>query len=251
MWRNSRSRFGGITLERVALVVGFGLSLAGTIGSQFYFTPVADHVQTTGQKLDENWARLKIIRGANALFGLLQSFDALVHLMPADFDANPTGAGAVAEVDQRAIHDRHDAARNYFAQVASAGEVDYGDVTRRYDALVAAETADWNLTTYRATNALPAEIATKVAADRWELEKSSTRLEADFYRSSLDLRRRAWILTLLNAAGSTILFVLALLMARDRQAAPRIGGEMSRAIELMNLALLETRRRISLAKPGG
>ena len=249
MLQSFRLYLRGMTLERIALVFGFGLSIASTIGSQLYLAPVVDQVQATTRALDDTWARLKIIRGANALFGLLQSFDGLVYLVPANFTENPNGANTVAEITTRAIHARHDAVRNYFAQAASASEVDYDDVMRRYDELVAAETANWSMETYRATNALPADLNMKVAADRWQLEKSVLLQKANFFQSSFIKEHRAWMLSLLDVISSTLLFGLALAAARERPVPPRLSTDtLNKATNLMSLALIEAHRRIDEAK---
>ncbi len=240
----------GLTLERGALVLGFGLSILATVGSQVYYAPVADHIEATVQSLDATWARLKIIRASNALFNLLQSFDGLVYLIHPDFDADYDRANAITEVGTRAIHSRHDAVLNYFAQAAAAGEIDYHETKSRYESLIAAEDADWNLKTYSATNALPADIATRIVADRIELDKSVIQQERELVHAGVERDQRASVLNLLNVAGSSILFVLALISARDRQTPAHANDEMSKAIALMSLALAEAKRRIAEAKAG-
>jgi hypothetical protein len=234
-----------LRVERISLIVGFVLSIAGIAASQLYQQPSTDRLQATARNLDETWAQLKIIHDAQALLGLLQSFEGLVYLVPADFSRNPQGANAVAEVMIRAVHGRHEAMRNYFAQVAAAGLIDYGQTMKRYDALIAAESADWSLKTYSATNGLPADLSLHVGSERWRLEKSVLARESSFLQLLAEGSGRAWLTTLLGAAGSSIIFLLALVEAGDTLV--RAGGEdpMHKAVDLMQAALDETHRRLA------
>ena len=233
-----------LTAGRISLVVGFLLSIAGSIASQFYEQPAADRFQATARGLDETWAHLKIIHSAQTLFGLLRSFDGLVYLVPADFSRNPQGANAVTEITNRAVHGRHEAMRNYFAQVAAAGLVDYDQTMRRYDTLISAETADWSLKTYTATNDLPADLSMHVGSERWNLEKSVVPQENGFLLLLAEVSRRAWLVALLGVAGSGVIFVQALASASEAPPGAASQGSIHKAVVLLQAALDEAHRRL-------
>ncbi|MEW6633090.1 MAG: hypothetical protein AB1440_19650 [Pseudomonadota bacterium] len=233
-----------LTTGRISLVVGFLLSIAASFAAQFYQQPSADRLQAIAASLDETWARLKIIHSAQGLNGLLQSFDGLVYLVPADFSRNPQGADAVTEVTNRAVHGRHEAMRNYFAQIAAAGLIDYDQTMRRYDSLISAETADWSLKTYRATNDLPAELSLQVGSQRWDLEKSVIPQENSFLLLLREVSRRAWLVAILGLAGSAVIFIQALADARDKPATGAPRDPMQKAVDLLEAALDEARQRL-------
>ena len=229
---------------RISLVIGFLLSIAGSVASQFYQQPASDRLQATARSLDETWARLKIVHSAQTLFGLLQSFDGLVYVVPADFSRNPQGASAVTEVTNRAVHGRHEAMRNYFAQVAAAGLVDYDQTMRLYDSLISAETADWSLKTYTATNDLPADLSMHVGSERWTLEKSVVPQENSFLLLLAEVSRRAWLVALLGVAGSGVIFVQALAGASDALPTAAPYGSIPKAVALLQAARDEAHRRL-------
>lgn len=233
-----------LTAGRISMVAGFLLSIAGIVASQFYQQPASDRLQATARSLDETWARLKIIHSAQTLFGLLQSFDGLVYLVPADFSRNPQGANAVTEVTNRAVHGRHEAMRNYFTQVAAAGLIDYDQTMKQYDALISAETADWSLKTYTTTNDLPADISLHVGSERWNLEKSVAPQENNFLLLLSEVFRRAWLVALLGVAGSGIIFAQAMADARDTNPTAASRHPMHRAVDMLQAALDEAHRRL-------
>jgi hypothetical protein len=239
-----------LTVEQISLIIGFVLSIGGLAAAQFYQRPSSDRLQATVQHLDETWAHLKIIHSAQALLGLLQSFESLVFLVPADFDRNKEGADAIADVMNRAIHGRHEAMENYFAQVASTGLIDYETTMKRYQALIAAETADWSLKTYTATNSLPSDLSMQVGSERWRLEASVIPQENAFFQLLGEVSLRAWLVTLLGAAGSGIIFVLALMEAGGRSVSATAHDPLPRAVDLMQAALEETHRRLAAAQLG-
>ena len=80
-----------LRVERISLIVGFVLSIAGIAASQLYQQPSTDRLQATARNLDETWAQLKIIHDAQALLGLLQSFEGLRLSRPGRFLAQPAG----------------------------------------------------------------------------------------------------------------------------------------------------------------
>jgi hypothetical protein len=237
-----------VAWDSVSLVIGFGLTIAGVIGSQIYLTPVSDQKLALSRHLDSTWAQLKIIRAAQALLGLSESCGGLVYLVHPDFDRDYSSASAIAEVTNRAIHGRHDATRNYFAQVAAANEGDFADLNRRYDALVAVERTNWTLETYSAANRFPAELSMKVARDRWPLEQSVWRSEKSLRAAIFEQSRRAGVLALINALGAAIIFAAALAAARATTQPAEKSATQAAAVSLMEAALAEARRRLGEAR---
>jgi hypothetical protein len=230
--------------ERVALVVGFALTIVGVIGTQIYLAPQSDLKTKLSNDLDETWNRLKIIRGAQALFNLIESSDGMVYLVHPDFGRDYDKANLITELTTRQVHGRHEATRNYFAQVASAGEADFLAANRHYDELVDAETKNWSLESYSRTNKYPADLNMKVGQDRWPIEMSVWSQERALRSAVMETRRRGNILSAINAVGATFLFALALAATRERQAPPVSSEPIDKAADLIALALSEVRHAL-------
>jgi hypothetical protein len=116
---------------------------------------------------------------------------------------------------------------------------------KRYDALIAAESVDWSLKTYSATNGLPADLSLHVGSERWRLEKSVLARETSFLQLLAERSRRAWLAALLGAAGSSIIFLLALVETGDTLVRTSEEDPMHKAVDLMQAALDETHRRLA------
>jgi hypothetical protein len=241
---SSVSKRPSITVDRIVLVVGFALTIAGVFGTQIYLAPQSDLKTKLSSGLDETWTRLKIIRGAQALFNLIESSDGMVYLVHPDFDHDRDKANLITELTNRQVHGRHDATRNYFAQVASAGEADFLAANRRYDELVDAETKNWSLESYSRTNKYPADLNMKVGQDRWPIEMSVWGQERALRSAIAETQRRGNILCAINAVGAAFLFALALAAIRERRAPPAAAPPIDKAADLIALALSQARHAI-------
>ena len=204
------------------LLVGFAVNLSGLVGGAFWLDPAQRAVESASLDMALQTARARIIRAATASDELAEHMGSLVFSVPSGADQPDEVRATMSELFRRALDRRHNAVRAYLAELALARAVDFDAELKRYEALVAAEKADFNLETYRAVNSFEADLAMAMVKTEGDAAMRAIVLQKTRREAKVEEARRRLALTLVAIAGSAIVLVAAL--AGGRSAAPAPHG---------------------------
>jgi len=215
------------------------LTLLGALGTEFYLAPAQRELIDLNAQIDAARSRVRIMKTALLLDEMFVMAGGLVFAVPADFVNNPVGANLIAELERRSFEHRHDGVRSFLAQLAVIGEVDFAAAEKVHEGLIDAEHRDFTLTTYRATNAFEADLATQTTKDAGEASMQALKLRPRRAEARAEAERRAVRLLVIGSIGTTFVFLATMATTRTRTPAP--GGD--EATRVLRLALAEARRR--------
>ena len=200
-WLRSRS-------SRLVLL-GFAANLAGLLGGALWLAPAEKAVDEASRAIALESTRAQLIRAATATAEVSDHLGALVFSVPVGDDPTDAYRRTLAELFTRALDRGHESVRAYVAELAVAGAVDFDSTIRRYERLVAAEQANFNLDTYRAANAFEADLAMAMVDAEGAASMKALKLQGTLREAKAVAARRRLLLTLSAAAGATVIFAAA------------------------------------------
>jgi hypothetical protein len=233
--------------DRIAILVGFALTIVSLIGGQAYVEPAIQAATAIDQEIAAKRARMMIIDDAVALDDLAKQLGGAV------FIAQPRSTDGVVAVEthqelkKRSLLHRHDGVRATIAGLGIAGEIDFPSASRAYEALVEAENRNFTFETYQAANDFDADMTTKAvkahSSDRMRV-LALQRMRAPAIAES---DWRGLSILIVSSFGS-LLILIATLKASNRSppVPPRAPVDPRQAaIALLTAALAEARARIA------
>ena len=209
------------------LMLGFAVNLCGLVGGAFWIDPAQRAVESASLDMALQSARARVIRAATASDELAEHMGSLVFSVPSGKDQPDDVRATLGELFGRALDRRHNAVRTYLAELALAGAVDFDADLKRYEALVAAEKANFTLETYRAVNAFEADLAMAMVKAEGDAAMRSIVLQKTRREAKVEEARRRLTLTLVAIAGSAIVLAVTLAGGRSATLAP---GAAARAL---------------------
>ncbi len=216
--------------------LGFVLSLVGALGSAFYLEPAQGAEDAAAQEILLQSARARMLRAANAYDNIAGHLGGLLFSVSLPRDASDEERAAIGDLMRRALDHRHDGVRAYLAALAVAGAIDYPAESPRYEALVAAEHANFNIDTYRAANAFEADLATRMVKAQGDAAMKAITLESDRREAKRVASERGFKLLAVTMLGSALVFLATIAGSGPKAAAPRaIGAPRLLAIAGMRL----------------
>jgi hypothetical protein len=201
-------------------VIGFLLNLVGAIGGALYLDPARRAAEAASLEIVLQSARSRIILAATAFDELAEHMGSLVFGISLPPDAPDEVAAAIHDLRARALDRRHDGVRGFIAELGVAGALDYPETLREYEALVAAEHANFTIDTYRAANAFEADLATRMVKAQGEAATKAITLQRDHVGAKKVAFRRSQLLLLVSLAGSAIVFLATMAGAERPPPAP-------------------------------
>src|ERR1700733_1353382 len=161
------------------LALGFLVSLIGALGSAFYLDPAQKSEGVAAQQIGLEASQAQMLRAATAYDDIAGHLGSLLFSVSLPRDASDDMRAAIGDLMRRALDHRHDGVRSYLAALAVAGAIDYPAESPRYEALVAAEHANFNIDTYRAPNAFEGDLATRMIKAQGDAAMKAITLEGD------------------------------------------------------------------------
>lgn len=216
----------GWLLSRNAAVaaLGFILSLIGALGSAFYLGPAQATEDAATQEIGLKSAQAQMLRAATAYDDIAGHLGSLLFTVSLPRDASDDERAAVGDLMRRALDHRHDGVRAYLAALAVAGAIDYPAKSPRYEALAAAEHANFNIDTYRAANAFEADLAMRMVKAQGDAAMKAISLESDRREAKRVASERGFNLLAVTMLGSALVFFATISGSGPKPSAPRASG---------------------------
>jgi hypothetical protein len=214
---------------------GFALNLVGLIGSALYLEPARSAENSASLDALQQAARSRMMLAADGFDELAMHMGGLVFGVGLPPDAPDAMRDTLHDIHMREIGHRHDGVRGYIAQLGVAGALDFPTASRDYEALVAAEQANFNFDTYQAANKFEGDLSTAMVKTQGEAAMKAITLQGDRTRAKQIANSRELALLAISLTGSTILFLAT--MAGAAKPAPRRSGATAR----LTLALARLR----------
>src|ERR1700761_6623501 len=239
------------------LALGFLVSLIGALGSAFYLDPAQRSAGAATQQIALEASQAQMLRAATAYDDIAGHLGALLFTVSLPPDVSDEQRAAIGALRRRAMDHRHDGVRAYLAALGVAGAIDYPVESSRYESLVAAEKANFNIDTYRAANAFEGDLAQAMVKAQGDAAMKAITLETERREAKRIASERGLRLLAVTMLGSTLVFLATIAGAGPKPSTPlAIGAPRLLAIALMRLKSPERRvtatqyRRESLASPG-
>ncbi len=242
------------SVKRLAILIGFLLTVIGALGPQFYVGPVEDRAADVDQAAKTVSARIDNLRAAQSQYLLFQQMGVLVYAL------NATGVAAsgtsqettLNRLYQLSLLDRSSAVRQMLGELALARQLDYRETSDKYGALIAAARKDFALPTFQAVDDFETDAMSK--ADAWMAKMQQALFDAQRAKSDLDAEatRRKLQLLVVMTLGSTILLAANLLSEKPAASAdlPPTPAETAAAERLVTLAMEEAKAMDEAASSG-
>jgi hypothetical protein len=222
--------------------LGFLLSLIGALGSAFYLEPAQSTEDAAAQEIVLKSTEARMLRAATAYDDIAGHLGGLLFSVSLPRDASDDMRAAIGDLMRRALDHRHDGVRSYLAALAVAGAIDYPAESPRYEALVAAEHANFNIDTYRAANAFEADLAMRMVNAQGDAAMKAITLQTERREAKRVASERGLRLLAVTMLGSALVFLATIAGAGPKPATPRAtGAPRLLAIALMRLKSPERR----------
>ncbi len=241
------------SVKRLAILIGFLLTVIGALGPQFYVGPVEDRAADVDQAAKTVSARIDNLRAAQSQYLLFQQMGTLVYAL----SATGVAAGGSSQettlnrLYQLSLLDRSSAVRQMIGELALAHQLNYRETSDKYAALIAAARKDLALPAFQAVDDFETDAMGK--ADAWMATMQRALFDAERAKSDLDATagRRKLQLLVVMTLGSTLLLAANLLSEKPAETAdlPPTPVETAAAERLVALALEEAKAMEEEAPP--
>jgi hypothetical protein len=231
--------------KRLAILIGFLLTVVGALGPQFYVGPVEDRASDGDQFAKTLSARIDNLRAAQSQYLLFEQMGALVFALDATgAAANAASQGATLNrLYQLSLLDRASGVRQMLGELGRARELTYRDASDKYNALVAEARKGFSLPAFQAVDDFETDVMRKT--DAWMAKLQQALQDAQREKSDLDAlaARRKLQLLVLMTLGSTLLLAANLISEKPAEidAPPATAAETAAAERLVALALDQAR----------
>jgi hypothetical protein len=221
---------------------GFLVGLIGALGSAFYLDPAQKSEGAAAQQIALEASQAQMLRAASAYDDIVGHLGALLFTVSLPPDVSDDQRAAIGDLMRRAMDHRHDGVRAYLAALGVAGAIAYPAESSRYESLVAAEKANFNIDTYRAANAFEGDLATRMVKAQGDAAMKAITLETERREAKRIASERGLRLLTVTMLGWALVFLATIAGAGPKPAAPRaIGAARLFAIALMRLKSPERR----------
>jgi hypothetical protein len=233
------------SIKRLAILIGFLLTVIGALGPQFYVGPVEDRAQDIDQGAKTLAARIDNLRAAQSQYLLFQQMGVLVYALNATGVASGGSSQETTlnRLYQLSLLDRSSAVRQMLGELALAKQLDYRQTSDQYGALIATARKDFSLSAFQAVDDFETGAMSK--ADGWMAKLQQALLAAEHAKSDLDAlaSRRKLQLLVVMTLGSTVLLAANLLSEKPPESAdiPPTPHESAAAERLIALAMEESK----------
>lgn len=202
--------------KRLAILIGFILTILGSLGSQFYVDPVQGRSEWLAEQTRDTAAKIEALKNAQGQYILFQSQTSLIYAL------NAAGFGAaegrertnIVNLYQLSLLDRSIAVRAMIRELVLARVIDYTQTRSAYEPLVAAARKDFSLAAYTSLDDF--ERSTMEQANTLMSRLQQTYLNLGQVKSDTDRivdQRKVTLLALITL-GSTFLLAANLISAR-------------------------------------
>jgi hypothetical protein len=221
--------------------LGFLLSLIGALGGALYLEPAQTSADAASRQIALERSRSQMLLAATSYDAVAGSLGGLLFSFSLPRDVSDDQRAAVGDLMLRGLDHRHSGVRTYLAALAVAGAIEFPKESARYEGLVQAEQANFNIDTYRAANAFEGDLAMRMVKAQGDAAMKAITLEPVRREAKRVASERVLKIIVVTMLGSTLVFLATMAGAGPKLPAPPLSG----APRLLSLALARLKTRIA------
>lgn len=207
------------SLKRSTILVGFVLTLLGSVGAATYVDPAERAAGGVEAQLRETVATIEILRNAEATYWTFQQQGDLVFALYA-MNTKETARDLIGDLVKLALYDRADPIRTVIGQLALANELDYRKTWDAYAAVTDKALADLSFPTFMAVAAFEKGFIEKAEKKVGDLQMARLNLIAGKTVADRRVDQHKLVLLVLTTLGSTFLLAANLIATRAEEDEP-------------------------------
>ncbi len=248
------------TAKRLALLVGFLLTVIGSLGTQFLVSPYDNLSSILDLRAKDLSAKIDVLKSAQAQYILFQQQGALIFAisMAGISAGTPEGPKMISQLFQLNMLDRMEAVQTIIGSLALGHVLDYRSTFDHYKQLVDAARADISLANYTAVDDAEKSLSKQATSQLGALQDNLLKLQQMKGQSDSSGSRNRLILLVAMTLGSSFLLIANLISTREAKTesptAPTATDdrftELTTAAYLIEVAL-EQARGLSDKKASG
>ena len=236
---------GAWTAKRVALLIGFVLTVLGTLGSHVLVDGVQDRSAALDEQAKDAAAQIDVLKNAQSQFLVFEQQGALIYALSAAglSTGDPEERATLDRLYQLALLDRSIPVREMIGQLALAKTLDYAQTRTKYAALIDAARKNIALADYVALDEFETSVMNGASGLMTQFQARFQALGQEKSDVDRDVDRRKAVLLALMTLGSAFLLAANLVSTGPERekpapiAATAPGGEPPTAAQLIELAI--------------
>ena len=210
--------------KRLALLVGFLLSIIGSVGTQLVVAPYENASNALELRAKDLSAKIDTVKNAQAQYILFQQQGALIFAMSAAGLASGTANSSqiISQLFQLNMLDRTEAIQTIIGSLALDRRLDYRATYDHYKSLMDAARKDISLSTYTAVDDQEKALSRQATDEIGRFQDWLTQVQQLKSQADASAGRSKLILLAAMALGATFLLAANLISTREAKAAPAL-----------------------------
>jgi hypothetical protein len=232
--------------KRTAILIGFVLTILGSLGSHFYVDPAQNFSAWLEEQSSDVAAKIDTLKNAQSQYLLFQQEASLV------FALNAAGFGAadgperttISHLYQLSLLDRSYAVRAMIGQLALANLLDYRQTSDKYQALITTARQDFSLAAYTSVDDFEKATMDQANSQMGRMQQNLINLGQAKRANDHTIDQRQVTLLALITLGSAFLLAANLISTRAGNKAETASAaaddrvtELTTAAQLIEIAL--------------
>jgi len=208
--------------KRLALLVGFLLSIIGSVGTQLIVTPYENASNALELRAKDLSAKIDTVKNAQAQYILFQQQGALIFAMSAAGLASGTANSTqiISQLFQLNMLDRTESIQIIIGSLALDRRLDYRVTYDHYKSLVDAARKDISLSSYTAVDDQEKALSRQATDEIGRFQDWLTQVQLLKSQADASAGRSKLILLVAMALGATFLLAANLFSTREPKAGP-------------------------------
>ncbi|MEW6633091.1 MAG: hypothetical protein AB1440_19655 [Pseudomonadota bacterium] len=208
--------------KRLALLVGFLLSIVGSVGTQLVVTPYENASSALELRAKDLSAKIDTVKNAQAQYILFQQQGALIFAMSAAGLASGTANNShiISQLFQLNMLDRTEAVQTIIGSLALDRRLDYRSTFDHYKSLVDAARMDISLPTYTAVDDQEKVLSRQATEEIGRFQDWLTQVQQLKSQADASAGRSKLVLLVAMSLGATFLLAANLISTREPKAEP-------------------------------
>ena len=207
------------SLKRSTILIGFILTLLGTVGAATYVEPAERAAAGVDARLSEAAAKIEVLKNAEASYWMFQQQGDLIFALWA-MNTKDEARDVIGDLIKLALYDRADPIRTVIGQLALANELNYRQTWDAYTALTDKALKENSFGNFMAVAAFEKGFIEKAEKKVGDLQMGRLSLISDKTRADRRVEQHKLMLLVLTTLGSTFLLAANLIATRAEDAEP-------------------------------
>ena len=207
-------RLGYWTLKRLAILVGFLLTMLGSVGAYLYVQPAEQRSSGVDETIKSLAVKIELIKNASAQYFMFEQQGSLIFAISAA-NTNPEARDDINRLRQIALLNSTFAVRQIIGQLAIAGQLNYRETSDGYQKLIDAARQDFTLTNFLAVKNFEAKYINGAETQSGQLQLQRDALMQEKAADDRVVDDRKLVLLVLTSLGSAFLLAANLVATKD------------------------------------